>query len=154
MYNISNLNDLLVPELQDIASELKISDNKKLNKQDLIEQILQKQNNMTAEKSSPGADKPKRKRMVKPTSEEKTETVPVKEEKVEEEIVEAAVAEPVKKAAPVAKNKKPEVKKEAPKKAKPAPKKEAAEEEEEEELHPITDEETTVPSAIAQMLQQ
>ena len=157
MYNNSNLNDLLVPELQDIANELNISDNKKLNKQDLIEQILQKQNNMTAEKSSPDADKPKRKRMAKPTSEAKAETAPVKEEaavETENVVTDVAVAEPIKKIAPPAKNKKPEVKKEAPKKAKPAPKNEQVEEEEEEELHPITDEETTVPSAIAQMLQQ
>lgn len=162
MYNNSNLNDLLVPELQDIANELKISDNKKLNKQDLIEQILQKQNSMTAEKSSPGADKPKRKRMVKPGSEANTETAaPVKEAPVKAAaeteaapVAEAPVAEPAKKIAAPVKSKRPEVKKEAPKKAKPAPKNEAVEEEEEEELHPITDEETTVPSAIAQMLQQ
>ncbi len=155
MYNNSNLNDLLVPELQDIANELKISDNNKLNKQDLIEQILQKQNNMTAEKSSPGPEKPKRKRMVK-TSEANTETSPVQEEVVKTETPAAVEAEPVKKVSPPAKIKKPEVKKEIPKKIKPVAKNEPAssEEEEEEELQPITDADTTVPSAIAQMLQQ
>ena len=155
MYNNSNLNDLLVPELQDIANELKISDNNKLNKQDLIEQILQKQNNMTAEKSSPGPEKPKRKRMVK-TSDANTESSTVQEEVVKTETPAAVEAEPVKKVSPPAKIKKPEVKKEIPKKIKPLAKNEPVlrEEEEEEDLQPITDADTTVPSAIAQMLQQ
>lgn len=159
MYNISNLNDLLVPELQDIASELKISDNKKMNKQDLIDQILQKQNNMTAEKSSPGTEKQKRKRIVKPSTEAKAATTSTKADVAETEVATIEAAESPKKINPPVKNKKPEVKKESPKKTVPVAKKEAApkkeeEEEEEEDLQPITDEETTVPSAIAQMLQQ
>ena len=47
MYDISQLNDLLVPELQDIAIEQNISNAKKLDKQELISQILNKQNTMT-----------------------------------------------------------------------------------------------------------
>ncbi len=46
MYDISQLNELLVPELLDIADELNIPNSKKLNKQDLIKTILDKQANM------------------------------------------------------------------------------------------------------------
>ncbi|MEI9958312.1 MAG: Rho termination factor N-terminal domain-containing protein [Ferruginibacter sp.] len=50
MYDISQLNDLLVPELLDIADHLTISNAKKLNKQDLITQILDKQSLMSTAK--------------------------------------------------------------------------------------------------------
>ena len=40
MYDILQLNDMLVPELLDIAERLKISRAKQLNKQDLIYKIL------------------------------------------------------------------------------------------------------------------
>jgi transcription termination factor Rho len=43
MYDILQLNDMLVPELRDIADRLKITDNKKLEKQDLIYKILDAQ---------------------------------------------------------------------------------------------------------------
>ena len=43
MYDILQLNDMLVPELLDIAEQLKIPNAKKLNKQDLIYKILDKQ---------------------------------------------------------------------------------------------------------------
>ena len=46
MYDISQLNDLLVPELQDIAIEQNISNAKKLDKQELINKILDKQTSM------------------------------------------------------------------------------------------------------------
>ena len=64
MYDISQLNDLLVPELQDIALQQNISNAKKLDKQELIEKILSKQN-MNTEKPVDG-EKPKRKRIIKP----------------------------------------------------------------------------------------
>ena len=64
MYDISQLNDLLVPELQDIALQQNITNAKKLDKQELIEKILSKQN-MNTEKSAEG-EKPKRKRIIKP----------------------------------------------------------------------------------------
>ena len=51
MYDISQLNDLLVPELLDIADELHISNAKKLNKQDLIVKILDKQTHMSTAKN-------------------------------------------------------------------------------------------------------
>lgn len=133
MYDISQLNDLLVPELLDIADQLTISNAKKLNKQDLITQILDKQSHMSTAKNE--EEKPKRKRIPKAV----------------------AGAAPSAAAAPA-----PEPKKEAPPKAKrheplekKQPVKKAVEEndEQEEELQPITSEQSTIPAAIAQMLQ-
>ena len=119
MYDISQLNDLLVPELLDIAEQFDIPNAKKLVKQDLINKILENQSNMSTEKKKD--DKPKRKRIVKPTAAE-------------------AEAE-----AAFTKHKRPEPEK---KPAKKAP------ENEEMDLMPITDEESTIPPAIAQMLQE
>ncbi|MCB0697811.1 MAG: Rho termination factor N-terminal domain-containing protein, partial [Chitinophagaceae bacterium] len=42
-YDILQLNDMLVPELVDIANELKIKDTKSLDKQKLIYKILDQQ---------------------------------------------------------------------------------------------------------------
>ena len=68
MYDISQLNDLLVPELHDIAEKFSIPHMKKLGKPDLISAILEKQSNMNTENNataSSDAEKPKRKRIVK-----------------------------------------------------------------------------------------
>ncbi len=43
MYDILQLNDMLVPELRDIAEQLSIQNSKKLSKQDLIYRILDQQ---------------------------------------------------------------------------------------------------------------
>ena len=59
MYDILQLNELLVPELLDIADELGLANTKKLNKQDLVSRILDKQADMTAENKSPEGEKPK-----------------------------------------------------------------------------------------------
>ena len=126
MYDISQLNDLLVPELLDIAEQLGISNAKKLNKQDLINQILDKQSLMSPEKNED--EKPKRKRMAKPADDATTENT-------------APEPKPA-----AAKAKRPETEKKQPVKK-------AVEEEEEEELQPITSEQSTIPTAIAQMLQ-
>jgi len=133
MYDISQLNDLLVPELLDVAEQLHISNAKKLNKQDLVTQILDKQSLMSTAKNE--EEKPKRKRIIKPAAG----------------------------AAPAASAVLPEAKKEAPAKAKrhePAEKKqpvkkvvEEDEQDDQEELQPITSEQSTIPAAIAQMLQ-
>ena len=64
MYDISQLNELLVPELLDIADELNIPNSKKLNKQDLVSSILDKQANMKSDNKG-GDEKPKRKRIPK-----------------------------------------------------------------------------------------
>lgn len=50
MYDILQLNDMLVPELLDIAEQLKISHAKKLEKQDLIYKILDSQAVAASEK--------------------------------------------------------------------------------------------------------
>ncbi len=140
MYDISQLNDLLVPELLDIADQLSISHSKKMVRQDLINAILEKQASMTQENKSSEGDKPKRKRIAKgdaPVPEKNTAQMPKEE--------------PAKKEITTAKNKKPEVEKKLLlKKQKP----EILAEDDEEELQPITDQETTIPPAIAQMLQE
>jgi len=64
MYDILQLNDMLVPELQDIAEQLSITNAKKLNKQDLIYKILDSQAVNAVDKPAV-AEKPKRKRTVK-----------------------------------------------------------------------------------------
>lgn len=43
MYDILQLNDMLLPELHDVAEQLNIPNAKKLNKQDLIYKILDSQ---------------------------------------------------------------------------------------------------------------
>jgi transcription termination factor Rho len=122
MYDISQLNDLLVPELLDIAEQYDISNAKKLVKQDLINKILENQSIMTTDKKNEG-EKPKRKRIVKSADTETAAPIPV-------------IA---------AKPKKPEAEK------KPV-KKQVEVEEEDDDVQPITDQESTIPAAIAQML--
>jgi transcription termination factor Rho len=128
MYDILQLNDMLVPELLDIAEQLKIPNAKKLDKQELVYKILDKQAVMaSAVKNGAADEKGKRKRVVKTTTANATE---------EADVV-SGDDKPVRK----------EIKKEAPKKKvieKPAPppvkkgrKKPEPEEEEEEEATPI-----------------
>lgn len=125
MYHISQLNDLLVPELQDIAEQYNISNAKKLVRQDLIDKILETQNIMSTEKKNEG-EKPKRKRIIKSA--------------------ETAAPEPV----AAAKPKKTDTEKK-PEHSSLRVKKQV-EAEEEIELQPITSQESTIPAAIAQML--
>ena len=127
MYDLSQLNELLIPELQDIAEQLKLTQTKKLSRVDLIAQILEKQQQMAKEKTSPEGEKPKRKRIPRGEAKDLMPN-PSPEEPKEEE---------------------------APTKVKKTPgRKKQDSIESEPELHPITDEETTVPAAIAQMLQE
>ena len=65
MYDILQLNDMLVPELLDIAEQLKIPSAKKLDKQELVYKILDKQAVVSSEKSEAGGEKPRRKRIIK-----------------------------------------------------------------------------------------
>ena len=133
MYDILQLNDLLVPELLDIAEQLHVPNAKKLNKQDLVFKILDKQAVMNADVKN-SDEKPKRKRIVKTSTPDKTE---------EAEVVQETPAP--KKEPAVVKPKKADHEK------KPVKKVEV--EEEEEFLQPITDQESSIPPAIAQMLQ-
>ena len=73
MYDILQLNDMLVPELLDIAEQVKIPNAKKLDKQSLVYQILDKQAvTASAQKAAPD-DKTKRKRIVKTSTANSTE---------------------------------------------------------------------------------
>lgn len=104
MYDILQLNDMLVPELLDIAEQLNISDAKKLSKQDLVYKILDSQaiaDSKTANKD----EKPKRKRIVKATTAISTEEAFVEDEGEEEAEVEKKPKAPAKKAKAPAKKK-------------------------------------------------
>ena len=101
MYDILQLNDMLVPELLDIAEQLNIENPKKLDKQGLIYKILDRQA-VAANGGTTANDKPKRKRIIKASTANSTEEAIVEEPIVEEK-------KPVKKLLP---------KKEAPKKVK------------------------------------
>ena len=68
MYDILQLNDMLVPELLDIAEQLKIPNSKKLDKQELVYKILDKQAIAPGDKDATDANAGKRKRIVKTTT--------------------------------------------------------------------------------------
>lgn len=97
MYDILQLNDMLVPELLDIAEDLKIDNAKKLDKQGLIYKILDKQAVMSSEQKNDASDKPKRKRIVKASTANSTE------EAIVEETIADKKTTPVKKATPIKK---------------------------------------------------
>jgi transcription termination factor Rho len=118
MYDILQLNDMLVPELLDIAEQLKITNAKKLDKQEIIYKILDKQAVVASEIKDDNDGKPKRKRIIKTSTANNNE----------EAIVESGDTEP----------KKPEIKKDFRKKEERPPvpviKKPRRKEEEEQEM--------------------
>ncbi len=65
MYDILQLNDMLVPELLDIAEQLKITGAKKFDKQELVYKILDKQAVVASETKDDADGKPRRKRIIK-----------------------------------------------------------------------------------------
>jgi len=75
MYDILQLNDMLVPELLDIAERLDINDAKKLDKQGLIYKILDKQavTGAGSKGTANSEEKPRRKRIVKASTANTTE---------------------------------------------------------------------------------
>ncbi len=79
MYDILQLNDMLVPELLDIADDLKIDNAKKMDKQELIYKILDRQAVVSSEQKSAPSDKTKRKRIVKASTANSTEEAEVEE---------------------------------------------------------------------------
>jgi transcription termination factor Rho len=108
MYDITQLNDMLVPELLDIADQLKITNNKKLEKQDLVYKILDKQAIMESKKIPSTKDEGKRKRIVKTTTSNSTEEAIVESEAPTEKVeskkppLKAAKPKPIqKKAEPI-----------------------------------------------------
>lgn len=129
MYDILQLNDMLVPELLDIAEHLDIADAGKLNKQDLIYRILDKQA-LTPAAAGATTEKPKRKRTVKASTANTTE---------EAEVMTDIQQKPAKEAKPASKEKaSKEDTKEKPKRARvklkaAAPAEEPAQEDNEEE---------------------
>ncbi len=136
MYDILQLNDLLVPELLDIAEQLDVPNAKKLNKQDLVFKILDKQAIMNSSAKNEG-DKPKRKRIIKTATSNATEEAEVVQEPTpKKEVVNARTKKVEAEKKPVKKTIEPE------------------EEEDEEFLQPITDGQSSIPPAIAQMLQE
>src|SRR5205809_8121155 len=78
MYDILQLNDMLVPELLDIAEHRDITDASRLDKQELIYRILDKQAlTPAAATNGAAAEKPKRKRTVKASTANTTEEAEV-----------------------------------------------------------------------------
>ena len=141
---------MLVLELTDIADQFNISNSKDLSRTDLITAIMEKQaGSKEVKNDADGADKPKRKRIVKEPVKKGTTPNPstlFNEEPVvnQEEIkVEKPIAVP----APTAKPKKVIAKK-------PKTEPVIVSNVDETDLQPITSEQTTVPAAIAQMLQE
>ncbi len=80
MYDILQLNDMLVPELLDIAEQLKIPNTKKLDKQALVYKILDSQAVAGAKSANANTDeKSKRKRIIKTSTGITTEEAVVEE---------------------------------------------------------------------------
>ncbi|MGZ3851439.1 MAG: transcription termination factor Rho [Flavisolibacter sp.] len=122
MYDILQLNDMLVPELLDIAEDLKIDSAKKLGKQELIYKILDKQAVMSSEQKSDGASKQRqRKRIVKASTSNTTEEAIVEE---------PSTPPPAPVPAPAAEHKRPAKKAAAKKEEKPRKTKKRTEEDE------------------------
>jgi len=79
MYDILQLNDMLVPELLDIAEQLNIPNAKKLDKQGLVYKILDGQAIAGAKNNAGGEDKGRRKRIIKATTAHTTEEAVVED---------------------------------------------------------------------------
>ncbi len=130
MYDILQLNDMLVPELLDIAEQLKIPNSKKMDKQDIIYKILDKQAVLASSaKGAPADDKGKRKRIIKTTTANSTEEAVVEsggEEKTEDKNKKEVKKEIQKKKAP-----EKTAEKTSERQAAPAPKKSRRKQEEE-----------------------
>jgi transcription termination factor Rho len=91
MYDILQLNDMLVPELLDIAEQLSIPNAKKADKQELIYKILDKQALASGDANKNGTEKPKRKRIIKANTANTTEEAEVVSEPAKQ--VKAAAAD-------------------------------------------------------------
>lgn len=103
MYDILQLNDMLVPELLDIAEQLKIQNAKKLDKQELVYKILDRQAVVASEKkNTPADDKPKRKRIIKTSTGLTTEEAEVEESYDDKKNTKRPVMPPKKEEKPVA----------------------------------------------------
>ncbi len=138
MYDILQLNDMLVPELLDIAEQLKISNAKKLDKQGLIYKILDSQAIADSKGATNSDDKGKRKRIVKATTGITSEEAVVESTGVEEKPA------PKKAGPPIKKEEKP-----APRKGKKKTEEKAPVEVAPEIAEPATEEEEVEETAIS-----
>ncbi len=104
MYDILQLNDMLVPELLDIAEKLDIVNPKKLDKQELIYKILDKQAVLSAgdkaEAGDNGAEKKGRRRKLIKKDEQTVTEEPVPAEEKENKIFGRKNKRPVKSSVP------------------------------------------------------
>lgn len=87
MYDILQLNDMLVPELLDIAEQLKIPNAKKLDKQALVYKILDSQAIAGSKVPANPEDKGKRKRIIKTSTGLTTEEAVVEDGDEEKKVV-------------------------------------------------------------------
>ena len=95
MYDILQLNDMLVPELLDIAEQLKIPNAKKLDKQGLVYKILDRQAVVASEnKGGNSEDKTKRKRIIKTSTGITTEEAVVEDGREEKKVAKKPIAQP------------------------------------------------------------
>jgi transcription termination factor Rho len=92
MYDILQLNDMLVPELLDIAEQLNIPNYKKLDKQEMIYKILDQQA-VNASGTKEPVEKGKRKRIVKANTANTSEEAEVMSEPTEAKTEEPAPAD-------------------------------------------------------------
>jgi transcription termination factor Rho len=89
MYDILQLNDMLLPELIEIAESIKVTGAKKLEKQELIYKILDKQAILNSAVKEAKPDQPQRKkRIVKTTTAIATEEAIVENEGIKETVSE------------------------------------------------------------------
>jgi len=132
MYDILQLNDMLVPELLDIADQLKIQNAKKLDKQELVYKILDKQALLSSEKGD-STDKPKRKRIIKTSTANSSEEAFVENDDIKSKKTEL-------KKDPRKKEEKPVINKKATRK-----KEEEISEPAQKTLHIVDDEDEEVP---------
>lgn len=86
MYDILQLNDMLVPELLDIAEQLKIPNAKKMAKQDLVYNILDGQA-LAGSKAAKTSDDGKRKRIIKANTNITTEEAVVENDEEEKTLI-------------------------------------------------------------------
>jgi transcription termination factor Rho len=111
MYDILQLNDMLVPELLDIAEQQNITNANNLQKQELIYKILDKQAVMTPEKKeTTTVQKPKRKRIAKPVAAKENNAELTSSDNGEKEVEETEIKakKPEEKKKPVRKHKEAE----------------------------------------------
>jgi transcription termination factor Rho len=97
MYDILQLNEMLVPELLDIAEQLNIPNAKKMDKQELVYKILDSQAIAGAKTGAATDDKNKRKRIIKASTGITTEEAVVEENNNEKKSPKKHIPMPAKK---------------------------------------------------------